>query len=811
MNYSSYPFTLDIHGVVSQISFPVSLHDTARTLLISLTDGGKPYAIADGCRAVIAAVKADGTRLLNDCIIVGNKVIRYDFTKQTAAAVGKIDCEVRLYGVDGNIIASPRFTIVVYESLIDERILSEDEKTTIDSIIASEQQRVASENERIAAELEREEFTEEAIALAEAAAAALAGATKETVLLRGAEDFSLMQGGTNLVLSERAMAYGDGTIAGSKGFRIIKRGVGMFYLDGYTGGYAVGDAYSLRLDANYDLWGKITAIERNMITVDNMPSEALVGSCTIKGKWRFNDTLNHDIFPPMDASIDEYRVSFNSNGKQYSSIRIQNGNTYYMMYGDKWVYGYYGSDEGNWYNGTEDQTVDFGSSEQSISMELYYLIARSAVPIDGVLGGSIPTGDLNTFRVPGKPAVGNVDIGVCATAFGMDTKAVGAYSHAEGSETLAHGKYAHAEGNGTSAAYGAHAEGWFSHARGRGSHAEGQYTEAIGNHSHAEGQETKASGDNSHAEGKGTTASGLNAHAEGVNTTASGTYSHAEGVNSKATGDSAHAEGSTNATGDKSHAEGGAGTTASGQYSHAEGGGTKATGFCSHSEGIDTTASGEKSHAEGEGTVASGLRSHAGGFKTEAAGTNQHVHGKYNIVDNANKYATIVGNGTSATRSNAHTLDWNGNAWFAGSVTAKSINADSIAADGIDGLDAIVSQYVSENMSHVAHGSYTGTGTYGSTNKNSLSFDFAPAIIFIANKTSDTFGFISTGAAKRLWAINGYRYDSITDVATEVRLQSFTGQVSTSADGKTVYWWDSTGFSTNFNNNGSVYEYIAIG
>lgn len=175
MNYSSYPFTLDIHGVVSQISFPVSLHDTARTLLISLTDGGKPYTIADGCRAVISAVKADGTRLLNDCITVGNKIIRYDFTPQTAAAVGKVDCEVRLYGEDGNLVTSPRFTIVVYEGLIDERIVSEDEKTSIDRMLASEQQRVAAELAREEAEVVRNETMLRAEAAADRVAQSVNG------------------------------------------------------------------------------------------------------------------------------------------------------------------------------------------------------------------------------------------------------------------------------------------------------------------------------------------------------------------------------------------------------------------------------------------------------------------------------------------------------------------------------------------------------------------------------------------------------------------------------------------------------------
>lgn len=167
MIYSNYPFTLDIHGVVSQISFPVSVNDTARSLLISLTDGGKPYEIADGCRAVLAALKPDGTRLFNDCIIVGNKIIRYDFTPQTSSAVGKVDCEVRLYGVYGNLVTSPRFTIVVYEGLLDASIVSEDEKTVIDNIIASELARVEAENARVEAEKEREETARRAEAAAD--------------------------------------------------------------------------------------------------------------------------------------------------------------------------------------------------------------------------------------------------------------------------------------------------------------------------------------------------------------------------------------------------------------------------------------------------------------------------------------------------------------------------------------------------------------------------------------------------------------------------------------------------------------------
>ena len=155
-----------------------------------------------------------------------------------------------------------------------------------------------------------------------------------------------------------------------------------------------------------------------------------------------------------------------------------------------------------------------------------------------------------------------------------------------------------------------------------------------------------ATGNNSHAEGSYTKASGTASHAEGENTKASGNYSHAEGCQTKASGRSAHAEGIF--------------STASGSDSHAE--------------GENTTASGQTAHAEGTATVASGMYSHAEGFGTIASSMGQHVHGMCNIEDAEGKYIEIVGNSTNqSARSNAHTLDWNGNAWFAGNIEGKSI------------------------------------------------------------------------------------------------------------------------------------------
>ena len=207
------------------------------------------------------------------------------------------------------------------------------------------------------------------------------------------------------------------------------------------------------------------------------------------------------------------------------------------------------------------------------------------------------------------------------------------------------------------------------------SHAEGNYNIASGGCSHAEGDSTTASESCAHAEGYGTTASGSYSHAEGSNSTASNAYAHAEGSGTIASHYAAHAEGtSTTASGYCSHTEG-SGTTANGYYSHAEGFNTQTPGAKAHAEGDNTKASAPSSHAEGYYTEAKGDHSHAEGYYTEAKGPYQHVAGKYNV---ASLYPLeIIGNGTADdARSNARTLDWDGNEMLAGSLSLAGASSD---------------------------------------------------------------------------------------------------------------------------------------
>ena len=283
---------------------------------------------------------------------------------------------------------------------------------------------------------------------------------------------------------------------------------------------------------------------------------------------------------------------------------------------------------------------------------------ENATYYDSSLTGTIPYGATGNF----------------ASAFGGKSAAIGKRSHAEGTTTIAKGAYSHAEGdNSVTIGADSHAEGYKTTAVAEGSHTEGARTITEGKYSHAEGIDTQTTNFAAHAEGEFANAYGRASHAEGQNTIADGNASHAEGAASEANGFASHAEGSaSHAVGESAHAEGNH-SYAQGNFSHTEGNNTYA--------GINDSGQffGESAHAEGENTHAYGYASHTEGVGTDAYGDAQHVQGKYNIDDPHGRYAHIVGNGRSNDeygQSNAHTVDWQGNAWFAGNVYVGGSNQD---------------------------------------------------------------------------------------------------------------------------------------
>lgn len=159
MNSSIYRFTLGMNSSQSQISIPVMLGDTGREWHINLSGGGRPYIIADGCLAKLSIKRPTGTRLEEFCSIEDNTTIVYKFdqNENTCAVEGIHNCDISLYGLDGRVIATARFTMVVSERVVarDDVVLTDEDFTAVDAMLKAETQRQNNEAQRVDAETVR--------------------------------------------------------------------------------------------------------------------------------------------------------------------------------------------------------------------------------------------------------------------------------------------------------------------------------------------------------------------------------------------------------------------------------------------------------------------------------------------------------------------------------------------------------------------------------------------------------------------------------------------------------------------------------
>nr|DAH89575.1 MAG TPA: YadA-like protein [Caudoviricetes sp.] len=98
--------------------------------------------------------------------------------------------------------------------------------------------------------------------------------------------------------------------------------------------------------------------------------------------------------------------------------------------------------------------------------------------------------------------------------------------------------------------------------------------------------------------------------------------------------------------------------------------------------GIGGSSLGEDSVAMGRSCNSMKSFSTTFGYNTIANIENEFVIGKYNQFLSNDNYAFVIGNGQSKkVRSNAYTVDWDGNAYYAGNVHASSFNGHTIESD----------------------------------------------------------------------------------------------------------------------------------
>lgn len=130
----------------------------------------------------------------------------------------------------------------------------------------------------------------------------------------------------------------------------------------------------------------------------------------------------------------------------------------------------------------------------------------------------------------------------------------------------------------------------------------------------------------------------------------------------------------------------------------------------------------------------------------------------------------------------------------------------------------------------IATGSYTGTGTYGASNPNSLTFEFAPKIVLLTIANTGKSG-NNPYAYPMLFGSNVGAKDGFTSYIMHTDMLSttyknglgFAGIGSSnysytygkkSSDGKTFSWYNTTDDSAQCNrpaSSGLVYHYFAIG
>ena len=124
-----------------------------------------------------------------------------------------------------------------------------------------------------------------------------------------------------------------------------------------------------------------------------------------------------------------------------------------------------------------------------------------------------------------------------------------------------------------------------------------------------------------------------------------------------------------------------------------------------------------------------------------------------------------------------------------------------------NGVNSEISDVLAQlgTKAKIETGSYTGTGTYGSANPNSLTFDFEPKLVIISSE-SLTIGYGSTITQPdwKLWigqpnAYVGYNNGNVKDTYK--------------VEGNKFSWYNlSYGSATmQLNYSGKTYYYIAIG
>lgn len=114
-------------------------------------------------------------------------------------------------------------------------------------------------------------------------------------------------------------------------------------------------------------------------------------------------------------------------------------------------------------------------------------------------------------------------------------------------------------------------------------------------------------------------------------------------------------------------------------------------------------------------------------------------------------------------------------------------------------------QSTADSKCKIVSGSYVGTGTYGSDNKNSLTFDGIPKLLIVSSTVSSAYG------GSRTYPQLVFVYGQSGGIASLITNGSdIFASATVSRSGNTVSWYSEDASAQQLNVSGTTYNYITI-
>lgn len=126
-------------------------------------------------------------------------------------------------------------------------------------------------------------------------------------------------------------------------------------------------------------------------------------------------------------------------------------------------------------------------------------------------------------------------------------------------------------------------------------------------------------------------------------------------------------------------------------------------------------------------------------------------------------------------------------------IMMKDFNDDNAA------IEAALAKHEAA-IPKIAMGTYTGKGVYGSSNKNTLTFDFKPSLVIILANDTET-----TGAGTIL--LQGQTQSA----GTSAQYNASSLELTVAWSGNSVTWYSAQNADRQMNGNGGTYHYFVLG